>query len=122
MQKIQLESGYYKKGYCDGHEREDVIEARNKYISTWKSLEERMHLWFRDQYTNEWRHVDEFKLKGDGSLNRDSLGPFGGDCKVGIEWAENPDDRPLLTLRTTRALLNPKRRTLDGGSLPSRTD
>ena len=85
MHKIKLEYGVYKKGYCDGHEREDVIENRSEYIKYWKSLEDRMHLWFHDHNTQEWRHVDEFKLKGEHSLNRDSLGPFGGINKIGTQ-------------------------------------
>ena len=109
MHKIKLEFGCYKKGYCDGHEREDVIEAHKEYIKTWKSLENRMHLWFQDQ-TQKWCHVDEFKLKGENSLDRNSLGPFGGNCKIGTEWADNPSDRPLLVIANDESTFKSKKK------------
>ena len=110
MHKIKLEYGFYKKGYCDGHEREDVIESRAEYIKLWKSFEDRMHLWFHDHNTQEWRHVDEFKLKGENSLNRDSLGPFGGISKIGTEFAPNPADRPLLPIANDESTFKSKRK------------
>ena len=114
MHKIKLEFGCYKKGYCDGHEREDVIEAHKEYIKTWKSLENRMHLWFQDQ-TQKWCHVDEFKLKGENSLDRNSLGPFGGNCKIGTEWADNPSDRPLLVIANDESTFKSKKKTQNVG-------
>ena len=108
MHKLKLEFGAYAKGYCDGHERPDVIEARTEYIKIWRSLEPRMHLWFKDQ-DQRWRHVDEFKLKGPDSLNRDTLGEFGGTCKVGKEWDPTPSNRPLLVLFNDESTFKVKR-------------
>ena len=93
MHRIKLEYGAYSKGYCDGHDREDVLAYLQLYIAKWYSLEPRMHLWIKQtefdangDETFSWRHVDEFKLKGHGSLNRDNLpGCFGGQCKIGTE-------------------------------------
>ena len=47
MHAIKLQYGFYQKGYCDGHEREDVIAARDDYAEVWYRLEQRMHLWFK---------------------------------------------------------------------------
>lgn len=119
MHRIKLEYGGYHKGYCDGHDRPDVLESLGEYIENWYSLEPRMHLWIKQivvdgqpSGTSEdsWRHVDEFKLKGPNALNRDDLeGEFGGQCKVGIEWHADPSKRPLLTFANDEVIFKTKR-------------
>ena len=79
MHQMKLEYGGYSKGYCDGHDRPDVLASLQEHIKFWYSHEPRMHLWIKqielngDNETFSWRHVDSFKLKGPGSLNRDDL-------------------------------------------------
>ena len=117
MHRIKLEYGGYSKGYCDGHDREDVLQSLALYIEQWYSLEPRMHLWIKHIVvdgdrgeTTLWRHVDEFKLKGPNSLNRDNLeGSFGGQCKVGIEGHTDPSKRPLLTFANDEVIFRTKR-------------
>ena len=69
MHRLDLEFGGYTQSYCDGYEREDVLEARSEYISTWYKLEPHMHLWIPqididgdNPEERSWHHVDEFKL------------------------------------------------------------
>ena len=50
MHKIKLEYGGYSKGYCDDHDRPDVLEALASYIQQWYSLEPRMHLWIKPSH------------------------------------------------------------------------
>ena len=116
MHRIKLEYGGYSKGYCDGHDRPDVLETLGLYIEKWYGLEPRMHLWIKhvvvdgDNNGDGWRHVDEFRLKGPNSLNRDNLeGSFGGQCKVGIEGHADPSKRPLLTFANDEVIFKTKR-------------
>jgi len=113
MHEIKLKYGCYARGYCDGHEREDVVAARQDYIRDWYALEPRMHLWCKR--SGSWHHVDEYKLTGEHALDRDLLGDFGGMCKIGTQWANDPADLPLLVFAndestyryTTHSLIKP---------------
>ena len=117
MHRLKLEFGGYSQNYCDGHDREDVLEARAQYIEDWYKLEPRMHLWIRQidvetdslSPTSLWRHVDEFKLKGPTALDRQSLGEFGGECKLGTEFDPVPDKRPLLVFVNDECIFRTKR-------------
>ena len=125
MHRLKLEFGGYTKNYCDGHEREDVLQARQKYIADWYDLEPRMHLWIPHvdvasetaTNTTSWRHVDEFKLKGPNALDRQTLGEFGGSCKVGDEYDPNPSCRPLLVFANDECIFRTKRSNPKGWKL-----
>ena len=116
MHKVKLEYGGYTKGYCDGHDREDVLESLAVFIEEWYKLEPRMHLWIKQVDLSRgiredvWRHVDEFKLQGPGSLDRNNLeGSFGGACKVGVEGHPLPAERPLLVFANDEVIFRTKR-------------
>ena len=95
LHAIKLEYGCNRRGYCDGHEREDVVAARKEFIDKWYALEPRMHLWCKAP--GRWVHVDDFKFKGAGALDRNDLpGELGSMCKEGVEYADDPNERPLL--------------------------
>ena len=75
-----------------------------------------MHLWIQqididgdNPEERLWRHVDEFKLQGHGSLNRDTLGEFGGLCKVGVEYDPDSNKRPLLVFANDECIFRTKR-------------
>ena len=125
MHRLKLEYGGYSQNYCDGHDREDVLEFRARYIHDWYELEPRMHLWIRhmdisaDSPTPAWRHVDEFKLKGPTALDRQSLGEFGGECKLGTEFDPVPTNRPLLVFANDECIFRTKRSNPKGWKVQS---
>ena len=126
MHRLKLEYGGYSQNYCDGHDREDVLEARAQYIHDWYELEPHMHLWIRhvdttrdDSSSLSWRHVDEFKLKGPAALDRQSLGEFGGECKVGEEFEPEPAERPLLAFANDECIFRTKRSNPKGWKVQS---
>ena len=126
MHRLDLEFGGYSQSYCDGHEREDVLEARSNYIDVWYKLEPRMHLWIRqieidddNQNKISWRHVDDFKLRGPAALNRDVLGEFGGLSKLGVEHDPDPNKRPLLVLANDECIFRTKRTNPKGWKVKS---
>ena len=83
-----------------------------------------MHLWIRQidvetdslSPTSLWRHVDEFKLKGPTALDRQSLGEFGGECKLGTEFGPVPGKRPLLVFANDECIFRTKRSDPKGAS------
>ena len=91
--------GKRQKGYCDGHEKPEIVADRVRFCTKYVELMKRMHLWCEDPDTGEVRCVDDYKLgNDDGELDRLTLGEFGGkphpDAGVS-ERDPDPGKRPL---------------------------